>query len=129
MKNQTLVIFLFLCSFWSLFAQESNALSAGENLKFRIHLGFINAAEATIKSSPGISKMGDRTVRKVEIEGATTGVLELFSPVRDYWSAQIDTETMLPLKTEMRKKEGRYRKEETVLYQMDKGYAKFSSAN
>jgi hypothetical protein len=127
MKNQTLVIFLFLCSFWSLFAQENNALIAAENLKYRIHLGFINAAEATIKSSSVTSKMGDRTVRKVEIEGVTTGVLELFSPLKDYWSAQIDTETMLPLKTEMRKREGRYRKEETVLYQMDKGFAKITS--
>ena len=127
MKNQTLVIFLFLCSFWSLSAQENNALIAGDNLKYRIHLGFINAAEATIKSSPGISTLGDQTVRKVEIEGKTTGVLELFSPLHDYWSALIDTQTLLPVKTEMRKKEGRYRKEETVLYQMDKGFARITS--
>ncbi len=127
MKNQTLVIFLFLCTFWSLFAQENKALIAGENLQYRIHLGFINAAEATIKSSPEISTIGDQTVRKVEIEGKTTGVLELFSPLRDYWSAQLDTESLFPLKTEMRKREGRYRKQETVLYQMDKGFAKITS--
>jgi hypothetical protein len=127
MKNQTLVIFLFLCSFLSLTAQENNALIAGEYLKYRIHLGIINAAEATIKSSPNTSYIGEQTVRKVEIEGKTTGVLELFSPLRDYWSAQIDTQSLLPIKTEMRKKEGRYRKEETVLYQMDKGFAKITS--
>ena len=127
MKNKTLVIFLFLCTFWSLFAQENKALIAGENLQYRIHLGFINAAEATIKSSPEISTIGHQTVRKVEIEGKTTGVLELFSPLRDYWSAQLDTESLFPLKTEMRKREGRYRKQETVLYQMDKGFAKITS--
>lgn len=127
MKNQTLVIFLFLCSCLSLFAQENNALIGGENLKYRIHLGFINAAEATIKSSPSTSIIDDQTVRKVEIEGKTTGVLELFSPLKDYWSAQIDTKTLLPIKTEMRKREGRYRKEELVLYQMDKGFAKITS--
>mgnify|MGYP000458697509 FL=1 len=127
MKNQTLVIFLLLGTFLSLSAQENNALLAGENLKYRIHLGFINAAEATIKSSTGTSPWGDQTLRKVEIEGKTTGVLELFSPLRDYWSAQIDTESLLPIKTEMRKKEGRYRKEETVLYQMDKGFARITS--
>ncbi|MCZ2476640.1 DUF3108 domain-containing protein [Aquirufa antheringensis] len=127
MKNQTLVIFLFLCTFWSLFAQENKALIAGENLQYRIHLGFINAAEATIKSSPEISTIGHQTARKVEIEGKTTGVLELFSPLRDYWSAQLDTESLFPLKTEMRKREGRYRKQETVLYQMDKGFAKITS--
>ena len=127
MKNQTLVIFLFLCTFWSLSAQENKALIAGENLQYRIHLGFINAAEATIKSSPEISTIGHQTVRKVEIEGKTTGVLELFSPLRDYWSAQLDTESLFPLKTEMRKREGRYRKQETVLYQMDKGFAKITS--
>ena len=84
MKNQTLVIFLFLCSFLSLYGQENNALIAGENLKYRIHLGFINAAEATIKSSANTSNWGDQKVRKVEIEGKTTGVLELLRPLRDY---------------------------------------------
>ena len=93
MKNQTLVIFLFVCSCLRLFAQENNALIAGENLKYRIHLGFINAAEATIKSSPNTSTIDDQTVRKVEIEGKTTGVFELFSPLKDYWSAQIDIKT------------------------------------
>ena len=127
MKNQTLVIFLFLSSALRLFAQENSTLLAGENLKYRIHLGFINAAEATIKSSSGTTINGDQKLRKVEIEGKTTGVLELFSPLRDYWSAQIDTETLLPVKTEMRKREGRYRKEETVVYQMDKGYARITS--
>jgi hypothetical protein len=127
MKNQTLGIFLFLCSVLGVSAQENSSLLAGENLKYRIHLGFINAAEATIKSNTGTSLQGDKTVRKVEIEGKTTGVLEVFSPLRDYWSAHIDTESLLPLKTEMRKKEGRYRKEETVLYQMDKGFAKITS--
>lgn len=127
MKNQTLVIFLFLCSFFSLYGQNNTALIAGENLKYRIHLGFINAAEATIKSSAGTSIIENQIVRKVEIEGKTTGVLELFSPLRDYWSAQIDTKTLLPHRTEMRKREGRYRKEETVLYQMDKGYARIYS--
>jgi hypothetical protein len=124
MKYQTLVIFLFLCPFLSLYAQENSPLVAGENLKYRIHLGFINAAEATIKSSAGTSQNGDRSLRKVEIEGKTTGVIELFSPLRDYWSALIDTQTLLPVKTEMRKREGRYRKEETVIYQMDKGFAR-----
>ncbi|MEY2635810.1 MAG: hypothetical protein RLZZ197_286 [Bacteroidota bacterium] len=127
MKNQTLVILLFFSSILSLFGQQNSPLLAGENLKYRIHLGFINAAEATIKSSPGTTTLGDQTLRKVEIEGKTTGVLELFSPLRDYWSAQIDTESLLPVKTEMRKKEGRYRKEETVLYQMDKGFARITS--
>jgi hypothetical protein len=127
MKNQTLVILLFFSSILSLLGQQNSPILAGENLKYRIHLGFINAAEATIKSSTGTSTWGNQTLRKVEIEGKTTGVLELFSPLRDYWSAQIDTETLLPVKTEMRKKEGRYRKEETVLYQMDKGFARITS--
>jgi hypothetical protein len=65
MKYQTLVIFLFLCPFLSLYAQENSPLVAGENLKYRIHLGFINAAEATIKSSAGTSQNGDRSLRKV----------------------------------------------------------------
>ena len=84
MKNQTLVIFLFICPFLSLYAQENSPLVAGENLKYRVHLGFINAAEATIKSSAGTNQNGNQSLRKVEIEGKTTGVIEFFSP-RDYF--------------------------------------------
>jgi hypothetical protein len=110
--------------------QEANALRAGEYLKYRIHLGFINAAEASIKTSISQVQVNQIPSRKVEIEGRTVGLLNLISPLNDYWSASLDAKTLLPIKTELRKKEGRYRKEETVYFDQVNNTAKiFSKQN
>lgn len=107
--------------------QENTNIFANEQLKYRIHLGFIDAAEATIQSSAQVQQIGSQQTRKIEITGKTVGILHMISPVIDYWSAYLDTETHLPLKTEMRKKEGRYRKEESVLFDHANLLAKITS--
>lgn len=108
-------------------AQDLSFLDQTEFLEYRIHLGFINAAKATVKSSPNVTILQSTPTRKIEIEGKTIGILDVFSPVVDYWSANLAIETRLPLKTEMRKKEGRYKKNETVIFDQNQGLAKISS--
>lgn len=107
--------------------QERSNILANEQLIYRIHLGFINAAEASIQSSGQTLPINGHQTRKIEITGKTIGILDVISPVVDYWSAYLDTESHLPLKTEMRKKEGRYRKEESVLFDHVNNTAKISS--
>lgn len=121
-----LFINLLIISFPNL-GQDSSSLIGHEQLQYRIHLGFINAAQATIKSSPQTIPMGNKATRKIEIEGKTVGLLDVISPVVDYWSSYLDIHSRIPLKTEMKKKEGRYRKEEIVLYDQEKGIAKITS--
>ncbi len=121
-----IILLIFIYSNFC-FGQESNALRAGEYLKYRIHLGFINAAEATIKTSFSQVQENQIPSRKVEIEGKTIGILNYLSPLLDYWSASLDVKTLLPLKTELRKKEGRYRKEESVIFNSESNLAKIYS--
>ena len=104
--------------------QDLSFLDQTEILDYRIHLGFINAASATVKSSPNVIFIQATPTRKIEIEGKTIGILNVFSPVVDYWSANLAIETRLPLKTEMRKMEGRYKKNETVTFDQSLGIAK-----
>ena len=111
----------------STFAQDFSFLNQSELLNYRIHLGFINAANATVKSSPNITFLQSTPTRKIEIEGKTVGILHVFSPVIDYWSANLAIETRLPLKTEMRKIEGRYKKNEDVIFDQSLGLAKIYS--
>ncbi len=123
------MIFISLLVFGtSCFSQENSTILANEQLHYRIHLGFIDAAEATIQSSASIQEINTFQTRKIEITGKTVGILNLLSPVVDYWSAYLNNETHLPVKTEMRKKEGRYRKEETVYFDHANQLAKISSA-
>jgi hypothetical protein len=109
------------------YAQDLSFLDQSELLEYRIHLGFINAAKATVKSSPNVTILQSMPTRKIEIEGKTIGILDMFSPVIDYWSANLAIETRLPLKTEMRKIEGRYKKNEVVIFDQNQGLAKIYS--
>lgn len=124
--NVSLIIILLALNTTCL-SQEDVGLLANEQLKYRIHLGFIDAAEATIHTNGQTQQINNRQVRKIDIIGKTTGILNVFSPVVDYWSAYLDTETHLPVKTESRKKEGRYRKEETVIFDHANQVAKITS--
>lgn len=121
-----IILLIFLNLFGS-YAQESNALRAGEFLKYRIHLGFINAAEATIKTNFSQVQVNQIPSRKVEIEGRTKGLLHYISPLVDYWSASLDVSTLLPIKTELKKIEGKYRKEENVYFNTENNTAKIYS--
>ncbi len=110
-----------------IFGQEVSALRAGESLKYRVHLGFINAAEATIKTSFTQVQTNQIPSRKVEIEGKTVGIVNYLSPLTDYWSASLDIATLQPIKTELIKKEGKYRKEEIVIFNSEINTAKIIS--
>jgi len=122
---------LFISFFLSLnligLAQDRVIFQGNEQLKYRIHLGFIEAASAVIKSSPGVYHINNRTGRKVEIIGETVSWLKYFSRVEDYWSAYLDVNSLMPIKTEMRKHEGRYRKEEQVNFFQEISQAKIHS--
>jgi hypothetical protein len=109
------------------YSQERVSLQGNELLNYRIHLGFIEAASAQVKTNATISLLNNRPSRKVEILGQTVSWLKFFSPVEDYWSAYLDINTLMPIKTEMRKREGRYRKEEQVYFAQDSGQAKIHS--
>lgn len=122
-----IIILLIFSIIHPINGQQSNALRAGEFLKYRIHLGFINAAEATIKTSYSQVQVNQIPSRKIEIEGKTVGILNMISPLLDYWSANLDVKTLLPIKTELRKREGRYKKEESVYFDQDSNTAKIYS--
>ena len=107
--------------------QELPIFQANEQLQYRIHLGFIEAATATIKTSNTITNINNHACRKVEILGKTVTWLKYFSPVEDYWSAYLDVNTLMPIKSEMRKREGRYKKQEQVYFAQETGQAKIHS--
>lgn len=109
------------------FAQENPVFHGNELLNYRIHIGFIEAATASVKTNGSINTINNRPCRKVEITGKTVSWLKYFSPVEDYWSAYLDINTLMPIKTEMRKREGRYKKQEQVFFSQESGQAKIHS--
>lgn len=97
----------------------------GEHLEYRVHYGFINAAEATVDVSNRLHQVNNRPCYRVDVNGRTTGAFDLVTRVRDTWQSYIDTSTILPQAFNMSQREGKYRKNQKV--QFDHAAAKVIS--
>lgn len=92
----------------------NESFAAGEMLKFRVHWGPLNAAEATMKISDEYYNVNGRACYKIDIYGSTTGLADMMVRVRDNWGAYVDTASILPQKAYRYIEEGRYRKNEMI---------------
>ncbi len=126
MKNIIQYILIFLC-FSAFTTQDSglrtvvnNSFTTGEELKYRVHYGFINAGVATMKIDDKIHMINGRPTYKVDVYGRSTGVFDVFTKIRDNWGSYIDTSAILPLKAYRNIEEGKYRKYETMDFDQKK---------
>ncbi|OIN59266.1 DUF3108 domain-containing protein [Arsenicibacter rosenii] len=94
----------------------NNSFGPGERIEYRVHYGFINAAEATVDVAPALYKVNDRPCFKVNVFGRTTGAFDLVTRVRDTWRSYVDTGAILPQRFYRNIQEGNYRKEENVTF-------------
>lgn len=108
-------------------AQKEFNFIPGEKLTYKIHLGFIHVAEATIKTSKNTETISGKKTHKIEVTGKTIGIFNLLTPVEDYWSANLTLDQLLPVKSEFRKREIRYIKQETVFFHHEKESARILS--
>lgn len=101
----------------------NTSFKRGEELTFKVHYGFINAARAVFRIDNGFHKIGDKTCYKVEIEGKTIGSFDFFTKVRDKWGSYIDTSSMIPEQCYRNIREGKYDLKEVVSFYQDQGLA------
>lgn len=95
---------------------ENRSFEAGEHLEYRVHYGFINAAEAIVHIDNRIHKINNRPCYNVKVVGRTTGAFDLVTKVRDTWQSYIDTLAILPQQFYTNKREGGYKSVEKVLF-------------
>ncbi|MDQ3292193.1 MAG: DUF3108 domain-containing protein [Bacteroidota bacterium] len=95
---------------------ERPSFTTGELLKYKVHYGLINAAEAEIELAPDIHKVNDRPCYRANVFGKTVGSFDFFIRIRDTWRSYIDTSAIIPQKYHRNIEEGRYRKKETVTF-------------
>ncbi|WKN32576.1 DUF3108 domain-containing protein [Porifericola rhodea] len=93
---------------------ENESFGPGEELKFRVHWKFINAAEAVMRVSDGHYNVNGRPCYKIDVYGTTTGLVDVMVRVRDNWGAYVDTASILPQKAYRYIEEGKYRKNEMI---------------
>lgn len=94
----------------------NTSFGPGEHLEYRVHYGFVNAAEATVDVSPTLYKVNDRPCYRVNVDGRTVGAFDLVTTVRDTWRSYIDTSAILPQKFYTNLQENKYRKEENITF-------------
>jgi len=95
---------------------EQDAISKGEVLRYKVHYGFINAAEAVIDVDPDIHQVNNRPCYKANVYGKTLGSFDYFVRIRDTWRSYIDTAAILPQHFYRNIEEGKYRKKENVSF-------------
>ena len=94
----------------------NTSFGPGEHIEYRVHYGFLNAAEAIVDVSPTLYKVNDRPCYRVNVDGRTVGAFDLVTRVRDTWRSYIDTSAILPQKFYTNLQENKYRKEENVTF-------------
>lgn len=94
----------------------NTSFGPGEHIEYRVHYGFINAAEAVVDVAPALYNVNSRPCYQVNVFGRTTGAFDLVTRVRDTWRSYIDTSAILPQKFYTNIQENKYRKEENMTF-------------
>jgi len=85
-------------------------------VEYRVHYGFINAAEARVDIARNTSKINNRPCYRINVFGRTTGAFDVFTKVRDTWRTYLDTSAIIPQQFYRHIRENNYRKEETTFF-------------
>jgi hypothetical protein len=99
---------------------DNEAFTYGEELKFRVHYGFINAATINIKVGDKPEKIDGRTTYNIKASGRTNKSFDWMYTVRDHFETNLDSQSMAPLKYFKSVREDNYKDVDMVYYYHDK---------
>ncbi len=86
----------------------------GEVIDYKVHYGFVNAAEAQMVIHDDLHDINGRKCFKIDVNGKSIGMFDLFLRIRDNWGTYLDTASIIPQKFYQKIEEGKYRKHEIV---------------
>jgi hypothetical protein len=101
----------------------NKSFGLGEKVEYRVHYGFINAAEAKVEIDKKVTVVNNKPCYRINVTGRTVGPFDLISKVRDTWRSYVDTTAILPHMFQRSIQENKYRKEETVVFNHSKDIA------
>jgi hypothetical protein len=97
-------------------AWTNNAWQKGENLKYRVHYGLVNAGEIEMKVEPQMATIGGRQVFHINAHGRSLSGFDWFFRVRDHYQSYIDAKAIQPLQFVKYMEEGTYRDSDFALF-------------
>lgn len=93
---------------------KNTSFIRGEVIDYKIHYGFVNAAEGKMVIHEDLHKINNRDCYKIDVYGKSIGMFDLFLKIRDNWGTYLDTASIMPQKFYRKIEEGKYRKHEIV---------------
>lgn len=118
-------ILYFLFFTFQLTAQEksrmvkNDAFKCGEQLVYRIHYGFVDAGQATIKIQDSLVPILGKKAYHIVGTGVSTGVLNTVFKVNDRYETYMDAEALCPLMFIRRVNEGGFIIKQDMLFDQD----------
>ena len=95
---------------------EQTSFTTGEHIEYRVHYGFVNAAEAIVDVDDKFQNANGKPCYKVNIVARTVGMTDWFTKVRDVWTSYIDSALILPQLFYQKKQEGEYKNEQKIVF-------------
>ncbi len=116
-----ITLLIFLSAISNAYSQNlrkvtQDAFQLGEELKYRIHYGFMDAGEAVLTVAPEMKSIGTRNCFKVTGTGRSLGAFDWFFKVRDRYESYIDSDAMVPWLFIRNVEEGSYTKNQNVIF-------------
>ncbi len=107
----------------------NTSFEPGEIIKYKVHYGFVNAAEGKMIISDKIFDINGRPCYKIDVFGRSVGMFDLFLRIRDNWGTYLDTAAIVTQKFYRIIEEGKYRKHEIVDFDQTENIAKVRTYN
>src|SRR5581483_6891337 len=98
---------------------KNTAFQKGEELNYRIHYGFLDAATATIKIENEDKNINGRNAMHVVGTGESKGAFSLFFKVHDRYETYIDEKSLCPLMFVRRVDEGGYKLNQDMVFDQE----------
>jgi hypothetical protein len=130
-KSKKLAIFIFILhSSFFIFNLDANAqeksrtikndaFKCGEQIVYRIHYGFVDAGQATIKIQDSLVSVLGRKAYHVVGTGISTGMVNTVFHVDDRYETYMDAQSLSPLMFIRRVSEGGFKMKQDMLFDQD----------
>lgn len=102
----------------------NSAFTYGEQLKYRVHYGWINAASVNIKVADEPVKINGRQTYNIQAYGKTYKTFDWAFKVRDHFETYLDSTSIAPLKYYKNVREDNYKDIDLVYYDHEKKFMK-----
>lgn len=131
---QGVIILILLSGFAATVQKETPvtrniAYGVGEELEYRAHFGMFTVGKGITRVDKSLHTVNARACYKVDAYGETSDWISWVAKVNDNWGAYIDTATLLTHVAYRKLREGKYTRDEEVLFNHDKRKAEVKVKN